>query len=120
VAQFNDQGIQAMLDAADADGLDALDFGVVRMDREGRVVAYNRAESGLSGLSPARVLGRLFFVDVAPCSNNYLVAHRYEEADALDETLDYVFTFRMRPTKVRLRLLKSPGSAHMYLLVERR
>jgi photoactive yellow protein len=118
--QFGDKALLAALDAADRAALDALGFGVVRMDREGKVVAYNRSESELSGLSPERVIGRPFFTDVAPCTNNFMVAHRYEEAEALDETIDYVFTFRMRPTKVRLRLLKSPGAPHMYLLVERR
>ena len=47
-----------------------------------------------------------------------MVAARFEE-ESLDEQLDYVFTYRMKPTKVRLRLLKSPLAEHQYLLVEK-
>jgi len=37
----------------------------------------------------------------------------------LDATIDYVFTLRMRPSKVRLRLMASPMQLLRYLLVER-
>lgn len=113
---FDAIDLLASLDAADNAALDAQDFGIVTMDHEGTVLAYNRAESALAGLGPAQVIGRHFFSQVAPCTNNYLVAQRYEEP-ALDDSLDYVFTLRMRPTKVRLRLLK--GAARQYLVVQR-
>jgi hypothetical protein len=55
--------------------------------------------------------------------NNYLVAQRFEDAaatgDLLDATIDYVLTLRMRPVKVKLRLLASAASAHRYVLVQR-
>ena len=55
--------------------------------------------------------------------NNYLVAQRFEDAStddtALDATIDYVFTLRMRPSKVKLRLLSSPARAMRYVLVHR-
>lgn len=99
--------------------LDRLEEGVVRMDHTGRVRAYNAAEAELSGLDPAGVVGQDFFVQVAPCTNNYLVAQRYADEEDLDEVIDYVFTFRMLPTPVRLRLIKRPDSAHQYLVVRR-
>jgi len=109
-----------LVDLGDAtpDQLDDLSFGVVRMDRQGIVADYNRFESNLSGLTPDRVIGKNFFEQVAPCTNNFMVASRYSQ-DSLDEQLDYVFTYKMKPTKVRLRLLKSPASGHQYLLVEK-
>jgi hypothetical protein len=55
--------------------------------------------------------------------NNYLVAQRFEDSAAagteLDETLDYVLTLRMRPSRVRLRLLAAPGTALRYVCIER-
>jgi len=83
------------------------------------VAVYNKAESALSGLRPERVIGRHFFSAIAPCSNNYLVAGRFDEAE-LDAIVDYVFTLRMAPTPVRLRLLRQPNARHMYMIVERR
>jgi hypothetical protein len=55
--------------------------------------------------------------------NNYLVAQRFEDAaaigDTLDDIIDYVLTLRMRPVKVRLRLLAAAGAAYRYVLVQR-
>jgi photoactive yellow protein len=107
------------LATADADGLDSLPFGVVGMALDGKVISYNIAESRLSGLTPANVVGRHFFSAVAPCTNNFMVAHRFENEAAIDDIIDYVFTLRMQPTKVRLRLLKEAGRSQMFLAVER-
>jgi len=108
------------LEGADDAALDALPFGVVAMDLDGVVTSYSAAESRLAGLSPANVIGRHFFSAVAPCTNNFMVAHRFETEASLDFVIDYVFTLRMRPTNVRLRLLKQPGRRRMYLIVEPR
>jgi hypothetical protein len=51
--------------------------------------------------------------------NNFLVAQRFEEASEVDEVIDYVLTLRMRPTKVRLRMLQKPGVARKYILIKR-
>jgi photoactive yellow protein len=118
--EFADPEIGPALDKCDESSLDTLDFGVIRMTLNGVVVGYNALESRLAGLAPARVLGKHFFTEVAPCTNNYLVASRYEECAALDERLPYVFTLRMRPRNVEIRLVKAVGSEHQYLLVKSR
>ena len=109
----------AWLDAADGATLDLLPYGVIRMDRHGMVTHYNRTESLVAGLSPERVMGRHFFTTVAPCANNALVAFRFNAEPSLDATIDYVFTLRLRPTPVRLRMLRVPEGRHAYLLVHR-
>lgn len=108
------------LDAMGSEELDALEYGVIRMSRDGEVTAYNLAEQQLSGLRPDQVVGRNFFSEVAPCTNNFMVAQKYQDNEELDELIDYVFTLRMSPTPVRLHLLKSASSSHQYLLVHRR
>lgn len=108
------------LESATPGALDELDFGVIVMDRTGSVVGYNRFESELSGLSPDRVIGRNFFEAVGPCTNNFMVAQRFADAAALDETIDYVFTYRMQPTPVRLRMLAGAGSDRQFLVVATR
>jgi photoactive yellow protein len=96
--------------------LDALDYGVVEMDHGCEVLRYNATESRHAGLPPERVIGRHFFRDVAPCSNNRHVAQRYGAA-TLDDTIAYTFALRMKPVPVTLRMLKPAGSTRMYLLV---
>jgi len=112
------------LTAADDAALDALDFGVIAFDAATTVTRYNAHESRMAGLSHGRVLGHPLFTVVAPCMNNYMVAQRFEDAvaalDALDITIDYVLTLRMRPVKVKLRLLAAPSGPLRFVLVQRR
>jgi len=117
--EFSDLDIGAALEVADEASLDALDFGVIRMKLDGLVVGYNAWESRAAGLSPARVVGKNFFTEVAPCTNNYIVSGRFDEPVDLDALVPYVFTLRMRPTHVQLRLLKKERSTYQYLIVAR-
>ena len=114
---FDAPDLLATLCQLDAEALNGCAFGVVGMDAAGAVVQYNAYESRRAGMSAERVLGRNFFTEVAPCTNNYLVATRYEGEPAIDDVIPYVFTLRMRPTPVQLRLLKALGAERMYLLV---
>ncbi len=119
-SQFADPGLLDTLESVSPGQIDDLEFGLIVMDRDGTVIGYNQAESRLSGLPPDQVTGRNFFTDVGPCTNNHLVAQRYADAAELDEQLDYVFTYRMAPTPVRLRLLARRGSPRQYLAVRPR
>ncbi|MDP9045981.1 MAG: PAS domain-containing protein [Pseudomonadota bacterium] len=123
-ASFSDVTLLNELEPCTNEDLDALAFGVIAFDEAGVVQRYNSFESKAAGLSKDRVLGQALFTVVAPCMNNFLVAQRFEDAlasgDALDVTIDYVLTLRMRPVKVKLRLLAAPGGARRYVLVQRR
>jgi photoactive yellow protein len=118
--EFTQPGLIDLLEGLGDQALDNLSFGLIGMAMNGHVELYNKVESRLSGLSPSRVIGRHLFTQVAPCTNNYMIGHRFETEAELDATIDYVFTFRMAPTWVRLRLLKRPGARRTYLAVERR
>jgi photoactive yellow protein len=114
--------IDAMASAS-AEALDDLKFGVMGFDAETVVTHYNVFESTMAGLSPQRVLGQPLFTLVAPCMNNFMVAQRFEDAAqsnaALDQTINYVLTLRMRPVKVKLRLLAGAERGTRYVLVQR-
>lgn len=121
--KFDQPGIAALLANMDDATLDTLGFGVIAFDQQDRVRRYNAFESQAAGLRPERVLQQDLFMVVAPCMNNYLVAQRFIEAReagvALDDTINYVLTLRMRPTKVQLRLVAEPGAELSYVLVHR-
>ena len=123
VASFSDVALHVELDRCSNEDLDGLDFGVIGIDATGVVQRYNHFESKAAGLSPQRVLGQPLFTVVAPCMNNFMVAQRFEDALAsgspLDAVVDYVLTLRMRPVKVKLRLLAATDSANRYVLVQR-
>jgi photoactive yellow protein len=120
---FGQSDLLSRLEKMDSSELDLLEFGVIGFDADTHVSHYNSHESKMAALSPQRVLGKPLFTAVAPCMNNFLVAQRFEDAaaegSALDATIDYVLTLRMRPVKVKLRLLADPGATVRYVLVLR-
>ena len=120
---FSSPAVFTTLSAMSDAERDQLGFGVIGFDADTVVRQYNQFESDAAGLGMARVLGQPLFTVVAPCMNNFMVAQRFDDAlesgEALDATIDYVLTLRMRPVKVALRLLAVPGAAIRYVLVQR-
>jgi photoactive yellow protein len=117
---FDAADLPTVLDTMPLERFNDLTFGVIVMDRSGVVQWYNSFESTRAGLARDQVVGRHFFESVGPCMNNYLVAQRFIDEPSLDDFLDYVFTFRMVPTPVRLRLMAQPESARQYVAVVNR
>jgi photoactive yellow protein len=107
------------LESMGGDARDALPFGVVGFGADTVVQTYNATEARMSGLDPATVIGVPFFDAVAQCMNNFMVAQRFDDEPVLDAIVPYVLTLRMRPTKVRLRLLAQPDAPRRYILIER-
>ena len=117
--QADIDGIRALSD----EELNELDFGVIGFDAAGVVRRYNATEARYAGLTQHRVPGKPLFTTIAPCMNNFMVAQRFLDAasagSVLDVTIDYVLTFKMRPSKVKLRLLAAPKQPLSYVLIER-
>lgn len=102
------------LDAADmlgmtAETFDALPFGVIRLDGDGRVVDYNAAESKFAKRAKEQVVGKLFFRDVAPCAQGADFEGRLQTLLSANtersEAFDYDFRFPWGARSVRIRLL---------------
>jgi len=122
--EFSQPELLDPLLALSAAELDTLEFGVIGIGADTVVRDYNALEAKLAGLSKERVIGHPLFTVVAPCMNNFMVAQRFEDTaaagQALDLTLDYVLTLRMRPVKVKLRLLAGAGAERRFVLVNRK
>ncbi|MEQ8703425.1 MAG: hypothetical protein RIC19_05880 [Phaeodactylibacter sp.] len=115
---FESKDLHLWLDQQSDEHLDQLPYGLIKMNYEGIIQAYNVRESSYTGVQPAQAIGKHFFTEIAPCTNNFMVAGKFNSPE-VDETVDYIFTYVMKPTPVRLRLLRS-DSPFMYLLVEKR
>ena len=121
LCRIDEPDLLARLEAMSPQALDDLPFGVIGFAADGRITRYNRYESEAAQFPVAEVLGQHLFEELAPCLNNYLVAGVFDEAgsSAVDSSLPYVLTFRMKPTRVSLRLLAPAGAGTRYVLVQR-
>ena len=101
--------------------IDQLPVGVIQLSDTGRVLLYNATETRFSGLKREDAEGKHFFGELAPCCNNRLVYGRFKrgvEEDNLDVFIDYTFTYRMRPTNVRLHLYRDVETRSNWMTVE--
>ena len=103
--------------------LDSLPYGLITLDANGRVLHYNDTESRMVGLPKERVVGRLFFGEVAPCARVREFQGRFE-ALARDplrvrvQTFDFVFRFANGEQQVTIVMTpaRTRGQFHVALL----
>lgn len=76
--------------------LDVLPYGVVGLDEHDRVVDFNAFESALARRRREDVIGKSFFLDVAPCTNVEQLAGwvRSARATGVDAETQLMFVFR--------------------------
>ena len=99
--------------------LDALPFGAIHLDASGRVRSYNLAESELARRPKADVVGKLFFEEVAPCTNVHAfkgVLDALTQAGSGTEHLDFRFEFPWGSAEVRIRLMVFDVSDRLILV----
>ncbi|MEN0066178.1 MAG: ATP-binding protein [Myxococcota bacterium] len=104
---------------------DALPIGVVLLDRDGRVVHFNKTEERLARRTRERALGRDFFEEIAPCMNVRELAGVFRDRigrEPLFEKLEISFAFPFiegpRDVAVYLRSLEIAGTPYGALFVE--
>lgn len=100
--------------------LDALPFGAIRLDKDGKILSYNMTESKLTGRDPQRVIGRNFFKDVAPCTNVQAFAGRFRDGVTKGEMhaiFPYRFDFQMAPRDVTVTLFWSKQTETAWVFV---
>ncbi len=112
-------GLLGTLSRHDAD---ACDFGVVKVDDTGRILLYNRSQSELAGVAPSSAEGKIFFTQIAPCTNNALFFGTFKKgiaAGSLNVCFPYTFTFKMKPTNVKVHMYRDQASRTNWVFVAR-
>lgn len=100
---------------------DAAEFGIVKVDENGKILLYNKYESQLAGVPVEKAEGRNFFTDVAVCTNNRIFFGRFKDGVGkgdLDIHFNYVFTYKMKPTNVIIHLYHDPASKTNWVFVK--
>lgn len=100
--------------------LDELPFGVLQLDRTGKVLNYNEYESGRAALPKRNVIGKNFFTEVAPCTDLIEFRVPYEDLVAqrkLRATFRYFFPFPDNPRQVTITLVYSQWNDTVWVMI---
>lgn len=101
--------------------VDVLPFGVIGLDPQNIILEYNAAETAISGCKAETVIGKRFFVDVAPCTQvqtfkGRLDAIRKKGVDAR-EAFEFVFAFKNGTLMVEIVFLYESSTGKTMVLV---
>lgn len=123
---FRYQGVDVstVLDTMPAQQLDALPYGIIKLDEAGTILEYNMTESDITGRSPVDVIGKNFFVEVAPCTKTPAFYGKFEEGfqkQFLNTVFDYLFDYNMTPVRVKVHMVyaKANQTGYVWVIVKR-
>lgn len=119
---FDGADIENVLARMSAEEMDQLAFGAIQVDASGTVLSYSRRESQITGRDPGSVIGKNFFAEVAPCTRRPEFYGRFQEGvkkGELGVVFDYVFDYKMNPTRVRVHMKKAIRGDSYWILVNR-
>ncbi len=101
---------------------DSCDFGIIQLDDSGKVIMVNRYQSELGGVPVSQFEGRNWFTQIAPCTNNGLVFGMFKKGVAsgnMNTVFPYTFTFKMKPTNVKIHFYRDANSRKNFAFVAR-
>ena len=123
---INGATVTEILDAADTmgpDELDRLPYGMIQLDRTGRILNYNAVESRLAMLRKEDAIGKQFFTEIAPCTKVQAFYGRFREGvirESLDATFQFHFAFKQHPRDVTVRLFYSRRTRSVWVMISDR
>lgn len=119
---FGKDDIENSLSHMNDKQINDLAFGAVQVDGSGKIIAYNEAEAGITGRKAADVIGKNFFKEVAPCTATPKFKGVFDagvKAGNLNTMFEYVFDYKMTPTKVKIHMKKAIINDSYWIFVKR-
>jgi photoactive yellow protein len=111
VPDFEEPHLAAAVEKLSPDQVHALPYGAIQLDPSGQAIFYSDAERRLSGYRKT-VLGRDFFLEIAPCMNNANFRGRIDRAIAagrLDIRFNYLAEQPTGTTDMEVRIQAATG-----------
>lgn len=102
--------------------IDDLAFGAIQLDAQGKILRYNEAEAQITVRNASAVIGSNFFRDVAPCTNTAKFKGVFDagvRTNTLNTMFEYVFDYKMNPTKVKIHMKKAISDGTFWIFVKR-
>lgn len=123
IIAFDESSIENALKNMSDTQIDNLAFGAIQLDAQGNILQYNAAEGDITGRDPKEVIGKNFFTEIAPCTNSTEFKGRFDAGVAsgtLSALFEYVFDYKMAPTKVKVHMKNSLMDATSYWIFVKR
>jgi photoactive yellow protein len=119
---FVDKQVLDNLGSLNEQNIEKLPYGVVKLDDDGNIELYNQYNyEHFADFQGKSVIGKNYFEEVAPCSNNFIFSGRFKrgvENDFLNSVFDYCFTYKMMPTNVRIHLYRDPDTKTNWIFLK--
>ena len=121
--EFGQEDLDNVMASLSPDEIDKLPFGAIQLDATGQVLSYNDTESAITGRTKEAVIGRNFFRDIAPCCDKPAFRGVFDDgvrSGNLNAIFDYVFDYRMNPTRVKIHMKAALTGDTYWVFVRRR
>jgi tyrosine ammonia-lyase len=121
-SSFENVNLAEVLPRIPRKGRDRMRFGIIELNLNGIVIAYNMGEAKISGRNAADMIGKNFFSEIAPCTQTPEFYGRFKagvKKGDLNARFDYFFDFQMDPVAVRVTMMSSTidGEARVLLVI---
>jgi photoactive yellow protein len=119
---FVPKDVLAKLPSMSESEIDGLPYGVVGLTDGGQIVKYSRYQSELANVEKKNAMGKGFFKEIAPCTQNGLFAINFDKgvkSNALDAEFPYTFTYKMKPTNVLVHMYRCTATRTNWVLVKK-
>ncbi|WP_006788557.1 photoactive yellow protein [Thiorhodospira sibirica] len=119
---FGADNIENSLAKMSKGDLNKLAFGAIQLNAQGKILQYNAAEGDITGRKPTEVIGKNFFLEVAPCTNRTEFKGRFDQgikSGNLNTMFEYTFDYEMKPTKVKVHMKKALVDDTYWVFVKR-
>lgn len=111
------------LSGLNASSADSYPIGIVKLDDQGNIQLYNKYNTDKFLYAASEVIGKNYFTDIVPCANNFLFKGRFQrgvDTNELDTEFDYTFTYKITPTKVKVRLFRDATTKSNWVFIKAR
>lgn len=119
--RFVKDSVLQKLQMSTPEEMDLLDFGVICLDDKGIIKIFNQYEADRANLNSKSVLGKNFFTEIAPCTNNQIFFGSFKkgvEERKMDLIFPYTFTYKMKPSAVKIHLYRGPARPINWIFIK--
>ena len=120
--EFGSNDIENVMARLSSVEIDRLAFGTIQLDAAGVILQFNLMEGKITGRDPAKMIGRNFFTDVAPCADTPIFKGTFDKgvrSGTLNVMFEYTFDYVMTPTRVKVHMKRALAGDTYWLFIKR-